>query len=205
MSNNFKINGVIANTANIVRAIYANQNAENPTDAEDNEILYYENGAPASSPTLSFSPSTNQLDIIGTIVALTGSFSTLSATSQFNLPNSMIQPYDPTPAVTINFTASGINEGYTLNLGGIKLSWGQTRWERTTGGAPAQPLFTVQNLGGVFSSNPFLISSLSSVAGNISQYIVQNAIATNAFNFYYNNSTTTVGEGFVVAWFAIGN
>lgn len=50
----FKITGALANPSTVTGAIYANQNNENVTDAQDNEILYYENGAPASSALLTF-------------------------------------------------------------------------------------------------------------------------------------------------------
>lgn len=55
----FKMTGALANPSTITGAVYANQNAENATDAQDNELLYYDNGAPASSSSLSFDPSTN--------------------------------------------------------------------------------------------------------------------------------------------------
>ena len=144
------------------------------------------------------------MNLVGTIAALAGNFATLSATGQLNLPNSQIEVYDPTPAATPNFSAVGRNEGYTLNLGGIKISWGVTRWERTALGGATSPLFTVQNLGTVFGATPVLVANIESVGGQITQYITMNSVVPNSFNFFLNDNTT-IGSAFNVSWFALGN
>jgi hypothetical protein len=198
----FKMNGVLANPSNIAGAIYANQNSENATDAQDNELLYYSNGAPTSSSTLSFNPSTNQLDLIGTIAAVTGNIGTLSATTQLNLPLTQIQSYNPLPIASSFFGATGRNQGYTLNLGGIKLSWGVTRFDRTALGTATA--FTVQSLGSVFGATPTLIANIESIGVATDQYITMNAVANNSFNFWINNNTA-IGEAFGISWIAFGN
>lgn len=54
MSSPFRINGALTNPGIITAAVYANQNNEFVTDDQDNQIMYYENGAPTSSDALTF-------------------------------------------------------------------------------------------------------------------------------------------------------
>jgi hypothetical protein len=50
----FKINGALINPSTVTGALYANQNETFATDAQDTQILYYANGAPTSTPSLTY-------------------------------------------------------------------------------------------------------------------------------------------------------
>lgn len=71
MSNSFKINGALTNPEALTNAIYANQNNEFVSDAVNNEILYYSNGAPASSANFTFNDDTSLMNLTGN-VAISG-------------------------------------------------------------------------------------------------------------------------------------
>lgn len=63
----FKMNGQLTNSRTMTAALYANQHETRATDADDTEILYYNNGAPTSSAGLTFD---------GSAVNVTGSVNT---------------------------------------------------------------------------------------------------------------------------------
>ena len=58
----FKISGGLTNPSTITGALYANQNDSFATDAQDTQILYYENGSATSSANLTFSDSKLAVD-----------------------------------------------------------------------------------------------------------------------------------------------
>lgn len=58
----FQISNQLSNSKTLREVIYANQQENRATDADDTEILYYSNGAPTSSAALTFDGSALALD-----------------------------------------------------------------------------------------------------------------------------------------------
>lgn len=81
-----RMTGQLSNSTIMKEVMYANQNVDVPTDENDGELLYYENGAPASSPSLSFDGTTLNLDgglnVNGGDVNITGDLLQVGFSSQ---------------------------------------------------------------------------------------------------------------------------
>ncbi len=201
----FKMNGQLTNSRTLTNVMYANQNAEFATDANDAQLLYYSNGAPTSSSALTFNSATSELNVLGSIVGSTGilgdaSIMNLLIGTSFNLPASLILAYAPTVTAATGYTATAGSTGYTMDLGAIKLSWGSQQFTNVSGTSVA--VQTVGNMGGVFTATPTLVTSIVNVGTDTAQYITGNDVGANSFNFF--NNDTAPGGSFTITWFAIG-
>ncbi len=204
----FKMNGQLTNSRTMTSALYANQVETRATDADDKELLFYNNGAPTSSANLTFDQMTNELTINGTLNGATGiiqdlTASNLSVSSLFTLPLSIVQSYPPLPVAGTNFTVVDAGStGQSINLGGLKMVWGEAQFIRSALGSPG--VFTVLNLGGIFTNTPVMTLTIAGVGIDTSQSVALNQNDENSFNFFLNDSDNNIGTSFIVSWIALG-
>lgn len=202
------MNGQLTNSRTMTSALYANQVETRATDADDKELLFYNNGAPTSSANLTFDQMTNELTINGTLNGATGiiqdlTASNLSVSSLFTLPLSIVQSYPPLPVAGTNFTVVDAGStGQSINLGGLKMVWGEAQFIRSALGSPG--VFTVLNLGGIFTNTPVMTLTIAGVGIDTSQSVALNQNDENSFNFFLNDSDNNIGTSFIVSWIALG-
>lgn len=117
-----RISTGLTNNQSLQRVVYANQNAENATDAKDDEILYYSNGAPTSSSELVFDGSSLKVEggfVAGMRTLSTGALQPTGDQSNFggwmNLQSNIGGKY---PNVPVNSGAAGFSMGWNLTGSG---------------------------------------------------------------------------------------
>jgi hypothetical protein len=131
----------------------------------------------------------------------------LTLTSGFTLPASIVTSYTPTVTAGANLTPNGASTGRYMNLGGIKMAWGEInlRWttnnDRTTTTTATLP-------ASFFTTIHTFIPSISTVGMTAYQAVTGDGYTTGSESIikFYNwvplnnaaNSTTSMVVSFLV-------
>lgn len=106
------MNGQLVNPTTLRNVVYSNQNVQQPTDGNNGQVLYYDNGAPTSSENLNFDG--DELNIDG------GLFATNPAKVNGWITSGGTNPVGATslyPPVTYGASRSGSSIGWNLAIG----------------------------------------------------------------------------------------
>jgi hypothetical protein len=223
----FQMSNQLTNSRTVREVIYANQQENLATDANDTEILYYSNGAPISSPQLTFDGDVLRTpgQVIGSLLraqapgGATGSYVDISSQSNASFIdfgssdnstsdyNSRILSFLPNPAFPEQSNLAIQTGGNVQVMGPIQL------------GSPIAPAFKCDygNTGlspgtnivgkipftpGLFTTVPVVVVTANTPTGSSGdQFVHVEEVGTATFQIEYLGA---VAPGTSVNWIALG-
>lgn len=223
----FQISNQLSNSKTVREVIYANQQENLATDADDSEILYYSNGAPTSSPQLTFDGDVLRTpgQVVGSLLraqapgGATGSYVDISAlsngsyidfgssdgsTSDFN---SRIFSFLPNPAIPEQSNLAILTGGNVQVMGPIQLGSPTAApfkldYASTVATVGTNTVTTITFTSGLFTTAPVVVVTANTPTGSSgNQFVhVEEVTATN-FKVEYLG---IVGSGTLLNWIALG-
>jgi len=227
----FKITSNLQSGANLAKVVYANQQENLATDADDTEILYYSNGSPTSSPQLTFDGDVLRTpgQVIGSLLraqapgGATGSYVDISALSNASFIdfgssngstsdfNSRILSFLPNPAFpeqsNLAFqTLGNVQVLAPIQLGSpiapaFKLDYGRVVLPGALN-AQVAVVFTV----GLFTTNPFVyltvVSPITDEAN--AQPVFVESLTPTGCNVQFIGTPSSTAPGTFCNWLALG-
>ena len=222
----FQMSNQLTNSRTVREVIYANQHENRATDADDTEILYYSNGAPTSSPQLTFDG--DILRTPGTVVGgllraqfegATGSYVDINAQSNASFIdfgssnnstsdfNSRILSFLPNPAFPEESnlaiqTGGNVQVLANIQLGSPTAPAFKCDYASTVATVGVNTVTTITFTAGLFTSAPVVVVTANTPTGVTSgpSVHVEEVTATNFKVEYFG----TVVAGTLFNWIALG-
>jgi len=153
-----------------------------------------------TTPTLT-SPTSTALSNTGGLATDTLAASVVATLASLVLNGSLTGTGLASQVQTYTNTGSAGGTGYYINLGGIKMCWGQTA-SQSSHNAPAYSIYFPTSF---FTTVQSINLTVSSVGTDVTQLVVNGSgLVASGISAYFDSVSNSAGATLTAGWFAIG-